>query len=147
MPSALQNAKRFFPKVESVSDGRRNVLIDVTSNDDKMSHKKDHNSCALAVACKRSKKLDGVIVSRKIMYLVKGKHATRYVISEAACREIVSFDRGGGFAPGRYQLNAPTSTARLGKYVEKRERDRSNEKPSFYRHITANIRTALGGKE
>jgi hypothetical protein len=102
----------------------------------------------MAVACKRKFHLDGVIISRTKAYLVKGKKARRFDLPETVSREIVSFDRGAGFSPGRYELAKVSPENRLGSRT-KRKKDtaiRDNE-PKRKRHITTNVRTVLGGQK
>jgi hypothetical protein len=143
--SAIHVVQKFFPKVQSVVDANRNAIIEVTAKDASSKAVKDHNGCAMAVACKRKFHLDGVIISRSIAYLVKGTKARRFKLPESVSREVVSFDRGAGFAPGRYELSEVPPTVRLGA--------RAGGKPtnvgtgqSKKRHITTNVRTVLGGK-
>jgi hypothetical protein len=143
--SALRNIHKFFPKVTKVTDASKKLIIEVVPKDEAVSLKKDHAGCALAVACKREYKLDGVIVSRTMAYLIKGDEAIRYSLPESASREIVSFDRGGGFEPGSYELNKPdrklgdghgsgTGHGRAGGLTIKHR-------------MTTNVRSVLGAKE
>ncbi len=90
------------------------MKIEVTPRDASSKAVRDHNGCAMAVACKRALKLDGVIISRSIAYLIKGDHATRFKLPESISREVVSFDRGAGFAVGKYELERVPKTSRLG---------------------------------
>jgi hypothetical protein len=89
--------------------------------------------------------LDGVIISRSTAYLVKGKKARRFRMTPAAAREVVSFDRGAGFAPGVYILGAVTKSARMGRQQGSSTRTTGNGKPKQFRHLTVNVRTVLGG--
>jgi len=95
--------------------------------------------------------MDGVIVSINRAYLVKGTRATRYFLSGHAQREIVAFDRGGGFSAGVYELNAPRKGARLGDRVD-REHEAMNISDSHQAkgirmyHHTEGIRTSLSAR-
>ena len=149
MPTALGIVNGFFPDVTSVKDSKTVLKIEVTSQDDRTSRKGEHKDCALAVACKRKLNIDGVIISRKIAYLIKGKKAVRFEVPNSISREIVSFDRGGGFAPGTYQLSRPSKC----KLISTGERSRtgphktkSGRKIKF-RHVTSKIRAVLAGHE
>jgi len=150
MASALHIVQHFFPNVTRVTDADENVRLEVTSADDKVASKKDHNGCALAVACKRRFGLEGVIISRTTAYLVRLRSAIRYQLPPSTSREIVSFDRGAGFAPGVYQLNKIPKAVRLGT---ERGESTSNEKShngnltKRFRHVTTGVRTVLGSKE
>lgn len=57
-------------------------------------------------------------------------------------REVVSFDRKGGFAPGEYQLSKPTHL--LGHHRGGKSGKANLGKPTVYRHFTEGIRAALG---
>src|SRR5271167_2431778 len=80
MPTALGIVNGFFPGVTSVKDSKTVLKIEVTAQDDRTSRKGEHKDCALAVACKRKLNIDGVIISRKIAYLIKGKKAVRFEV-------------------------------------------------------------------
>jgi hypothetical protein len=104
---ALGVVRKFAPKVNKVTDADGDLLISVTDRDFKGGKKKDHGDCALAVAAKRQEHAAQVIVSASTAYVIKGDHATRYKVPEAASKEIVSFDRGASFETGDYVLKAP----------------------------------------
>lgn len=147
---ALGVVKKFFPDVKSVEDAVKRQVVQVRANDAKLRGKKKHDECALAEACKRSFAVDGVIISRSMAYLVKGKKAVRFKLPDSVSREIVSFDRGAGFQPGVYALEAIPPSSRM-DYRAKRDdlrddRDRTN-KGKAKRHITTNVRSVLGGQK
>lgn len=145
--SALGIVKKYFPKVTSVVDASRNTFIEVTKADASSKAVKNHNACAMAVACKRAFKLDGVIISRSKAYLIKGTRARRFDLPASVIHEIISFDRGAGFSTGKYELSRVAPTNKLGAR-EKRPKDNAvrDNKSKRFRHITTNARTVLGGK-
>jgi hypothetical protein len=149
VPKALHNVRKFFPKVTRVTDAAKGLEIEVTKQDDKVSRRNDHAGCAMAVACKREYKLDGVIIARTVAYLVKGDEAIRYYVPERATREIVSFDRGGGFAPGSYALTKPTYNLghSHGKAPEGSRGGKTGGLAKRFHHLTDGVRTVLGSKE
>lgn len=53
MSSALKTVKAFFPGVERVVDAKRNAMIEVSAKDNTAKGVKNHEACAMAVACKR----------------------------------------------------------------------------------------------
>jgi hypothetical protein len=143
MASALQIVKKFFPEVKSVVDATRDTTIKVTVKDEKASHKLSHKACAMAVACKRTMNLDGVIISIRTAYLIKDKKATRYTLPDSVTREIVSFDRGGGFMPGEYEMRKPRKGQRLGE-PGGHNKSRTGTGIKIRRHhFTSGIRTNL----
>jgi len=139
---ALHTVRKFFPQVTHVEDANENLQVEVSPKDNN-GRLKNHAECALAIACKRKEKADGVIISVKTAYVVKGKRAVRYRVTEAASREVISFDRKGGFEPGDYTLARPSAADRLGAGGSgPRTTTIKRRKPTF-RHETANIRTSL----
>jgi hypothetical protein len=148
MNSALNIVKKFFPAVTKVVDATTDTIIEVTNHDAKSSKKRDHNSCAFAVACKHKFTADGVIVSLSKAYIINGKKATRYTIPESVSREIVAFDRDGSFEPGEYKLNKPSKFQKLGSQYGGNDYAPGNgKKKRGFVHHTGGIRTVLGSKE
>lgn len=144
--SALTMVRKFFPQVESVVDATRQAPIEVTKRDAEAKGKKDHTACALAVACKRKFHLDGVLISRCVAYLVKGKQARRFHVPHSISREVVSYDRGAEFSPGQYVLKAVPIQLRFGVKVPGNKRKREHTKNQRFRHVTNKIRTTLSGE-
>ena len=147
MASALQIVRHFHPEVTTVKDAKRNIHIEVLPRDTQVATVKNHKECAMAIACKRRFKLDGVIISVKTAYLIKGKTATRFNLNDSVSREVVSFDRKAGFAPGEYQLNSPGPGRKIGSiknYNTNRKtgphRTKLNKR---FQHATQDIRTRL----
>jgi len=148
MSTALGVVRRFFPQVKTVVDASRNARIEVTKHDETVSKRKSHKTCAMAVACKREFNLDGVIISANRAYLIKGNQARRFELPPSVTKEVVSFDRGGGFEPGEYELSKVTPSARLDRVVKSAKHDnRSRTRPERkFSHRTGGIRIALGSK-
>ncbi len=146
MPTSLEIVRKFFPEVSAVSDAKKTLHVSVTRKDSNSSTVKNHKGCAMAVACKREHKLDGVVISRKRAYLVKDGKAVRYALPESVSREVVSFDRNAGFAEGEYQLSIPDkSEPYQSQRIRKDNRERNGYKAKFV-HQSEGIRTALGSK-
>src|SRR5262245_12861997 len=114
MNRATNIVRKFFPKVKKVTDADENVILEVSENDSKSGSRKDHNNCAMAKACARHFKAQGVIISVHTAYIVKGEEAIRFHLPESVSREVVSFDRNAGFEPGTYELARPVKSQRLG---------------------------------
>lgn len=143
MKTALEIVRGFHPSVKSVADAKRGITIHVTKKDNAAKHK-NHKECALAVACKRLTKADGVIVAKSVAYVIHKNRATRFTLPEHVTREIISFDRNGGFEPGKYQMQPPDLGHRLGGYPKRPKKKgvsgRKRRKPTF----TQNVRFSLG---
>jgi|SRR5580692_5256658 hypothetical protein len=142
---ALIIVKRYFPQVEKVEDGESPLNIEVTANDSNSAAVRSHASCAMAVASKRKTKADGVIISLSVAYVIKGKKAIRYRVPNSVQREIVSFDREAGFAPGDYTLKTFPQSLRLGSHKPKGPHKVAGRKIKF--HYTTGIRTDLNSSE
>jgi hypothetical protein len=145
MPTKNNTVKKFFPNVVVVQDAKKPLHIEVTRRDSNSAAVRNHKGCAMAVAAKRCLNLDGVVISRQRAYLIKGNIATRYSFPESVRKEIVSFDRGGGFDEGVYRLTVPVAT----KPAPKKPKGETHGNSSHYKrefHSTTNIRAGLGGK-
>ncbi len=140
MATALQIVKRFYPDVTTVVDSKRSIKVEVTKADAHKSAVKNHNDCALAVACRRSMgDVDGVIICVKTSYLIKGTKAIRFTNPESVSREVTSFDRDAGFEPGTYHLSKVSPSNALGTI--RRYKKRKNDKPEpINYHRTENVR-------
>lgn len=144
---ALNVVRKFFPQVTTVVDANRNASIEVTSKDAASKAVRDHNGCAMAVACKRKFHLDGVIISRSVAYLVKGTQARRFKLPESVSREVISFDRGAQFAIGKYELAAVPPASRLGVRLGRPSNSKEGKgQIKKNRHFTTNVRSVLGGQ-
>jgi hypothetical protein len=140
--NALAKVRKFFPNVESVEDATESLKIEVTARDVSTSKRRAHSECAMAVACKRSQNLDGVIIATSTAYLIKGKDATRYNVPESVAREVVSFDRGASFEAGTYHLDVPRT--KLGEWKGKGGQHQTRGTGPKFHHLTANVRAVLG---
>ena len=154
--TVLDIVRRYFPDVKTVKDAEEEVYIEVTPRDNQHAKVKNHTACAMAVACKRTYHADGVIVAISVAYIIKDGVATRFRLPESIAREVVSFDRKGGFAPGEYKMLAPdqrhtANGKRQGPpHDPTEERDdlpRNPLKKQRFVHFTEGIRTVLGSKK
>jgi hypothetical protein len=150
MASALSIVQKAFPHVNHVVDAKEDSVIEVTKRDTSSATVRNHKACAMAVACKRKMKLDGVIMSISTAYLIKDDVATRYLVPASVSREITAFDRNAAFEPGEYRLKAASEASKLngvrGTYPAKSGRANGNLAKRF-RHKTEGIRSSLGSKE
>src|SRR5262245_45919613 len=142
--TALQVVQKFFPEVKQVKDATRNLTIEVTKRDASSKAVRNHKECALAVACKRSEKMDGCVIAIKRGYLVKDNVAYRYDIPETVSREVVAFDRNAGFAPGLYRLNKPAKKLGSPATGKKHGGESTNGNDRKLRHFTDGIRRIEG---
>lgn len=151
MATALQIVQQAYPQVEKVKDAARNIKIEVARRDTNSATVKNHKACAMAVACKRKLEADGVIISVSTAYVIKDKVATRYKVPPSVAREVVSFDRNGGFEEGEYELKAPGKAQQLGYRQEASvltsgTHGKSANASRRFRHATGNIRESLQSK-
>lgn len=142
---ALNIVKEYFPKVTSVEDAKTSITVEVTKQDSNSAQVRNHKACAMAVACKRKLHADGVIVSIKTMYVIIGTKALRYCLPERVSREVVSFDRQGGFAQGEYFAHPPSKGHKLGGMKGGNSKTGKGKKMTR-KYLTTGIRTVLGTK-
>jgi hypothetical protein len=143
MANALQIVQKYYPKVTQVKDATKSLEIEVEMRDIKSSSVRNHKECALAHACRRQENVDGVIISVSSAYVVRSNIAYRYQVTEAASREIVSFDRDSAFMPGIYKLSRPYPTNRIGVGRVSTNTRVSTRNKLRRRHITEGIRAHM----
>lgn len=146
MKTSLSIVREFFPNVTHARDARKPITIEVTKNDATISKRRAHRECAMAVACKRAFKVDGVIIARTTAYLVKGTTATRFKLPPSVAREITSFDRGSDFAPGVYTLSKPSESHKMDSPGGNGKRNGKGSSRA-HQHLTTGIRAVLGGQD
>lgn len=149
--NSLKIVQEYFPEVTSVKDAKEPITVEVTKADNSSAKVRNHKACAMAVACKRKMQAAGVIVSVATAYVIQGNHATRYQLPESVSREVVSFDRDAGFAPGEYTMIPFTESRKLGTSYGSRGGNREIIEPGKLKkqrkhHKTTGIRTVLGSK-
>lgn len=97
-----------------IRNARSRLVLHVMPGDISRRSRKNPAKCALAAACARQEQVPEVRVylSRAYVKHLSGQYWIRYEVSQAAQREIISFDRGARFEPGEYCLN-PVSPAKI----------------------------------
>lgn len=133
-----------------VFDATAPVKLIVTPKDVAKGDTKDPAACAAAQSAIRLLHADEARVHLGRTYLRFGKRWTRYQTTEAVRAEIISFDRGGKFAPGEYHLSAPSPSQqeKRGKRQGTKVPDKPRKhKKSAHHHILlrASARTAQTG--
>lgn len=133
-----------YPHLKTIEDATEPIQVNVTPKDQKGAKPWDLQDCAMARACKREQKIDGVYVQLTKAYLITGDHAVRYQVPESVSREIVSFDRHTDFALGTYRLSAVPKASRIGKRDRQPARPKTNgdtkPRPPIAHHRTARVR-------
>lgn len=144
--NSLSMVKGYFPNVEKVEDADKPVIVEVTAADVARSTIKSHETCALAIACKRFFKADGVIIGLTTSWIVRGKVATRFRNAGTVSREITSFDRKAGFDVGFYVLAPASPSNRLGleRAYDPVRTGKKGKGIRKFKHFTRNVRTTLG---
>lgn len=140
---ALRTVQQFFPKVKTVEDADKPMMVEITQADNSNALVRDHTTCALAVACKRTARADGVLIGTTTAYVIHGTKAMRFRLGPSIAREIVSFDREAGFDAGWYKMCPPSESARLGYDRSGATHNPSGRSAKRFRHFTSGIRTSL----
>ena len=143
LPKSIREA---FPQAKTVSDSNRSILINVTPVDQKGATPQDGTRCAMARACKRQFKADGVWIGLSISYILRKTHLHRFATPVSVSREITSFDRHQDFSTGIYRLSkiGTNESQRLGWKKPRSSKGSDNSKTSkgviIPRHFTTRVR-------
>ena len=89
-----------------VVDASKPVILTITARDVTKGDTKDPGACAAAQACMRELHAIAARVHIGRTYLQFKDKWVRYETRDALRNEIIAFDRGGSFAPGKYVLGA-----------------------------------------
>lgn len=139
----LGRLRKAFPRVKYIADLTAPIEIHVEAQDQKGARTLDHASCAMARACARELRADGAYVGLSKAYVVFGEYAVRCDVPESVSREVVSFDRRGGFSTGTYALSAVSEGNRLGiPKSQKRTGNGPVRRPTAVVHRTTRVRSA-----
>src|SRR4051812_25480409 len=87
-----------------VKDATRPITIEIKDRDVKNGNTKNPAACAAALACKRTFNGAETRVHIGRTYVKLGKEWVRFRTPLSLRTEIITFDRGGTFAPGKYTL-------------------------------------------
>ncbi len=145
---SLNIVRQYFPKVTQLVDANKRAIIEVTKEDVKSVGIKDPIMCAFARACYRSFDADGVIIGLTTSYVIMAKRGIRFKNSETLSREIISFDRRGGFDPGLYLITPFSPRQRLGlfKSTKTHPKIKGTDRRQF-RHFTKDVRVLSPSEE
>jgi hypothetical protein len=98
-----------------VINATKGITITVSNGDIGGADLKAPGNCAMARACKRQLKKEARVHITRMYISVNGGTWLRYLVPQNLKAEIVAFDRGGRFMPGKYKLYAPQPSLRTGK--------------------------------
>ena len=132
-----------YPNVTKCSDAKAPVKVTITPKDAQRADPKNFEQCAMALAACREWSADHALIGLSYSYVIKGNHAVRFKTPESVRREITSFDRGSGFAPGNYHLAAiPKSQRRKPSGPRNPARKHHGPKRKIFHAETLGIRHA-----
>lgn len=125
-----------------VIDAKHPLKLHITAADVSRSNVKKPDSCVIAQTCLRKKGVKEVRIHLSRAYLRSNDHNwQRFIVPGALRSEIVSFDRGGRFAPGEYTLHKVQPSKKLGKMqpggVSGTKRSKKRRKP----HVLTDVRS------
>tara|TARA_R100000306_G_C4335878_1_gene122719 strand:+ start:165 stop:590 length:426 start_codon:yes stop_codon:yes gene_type:complete len=98
-----------------IVNAKKGITITVSKKDVAGADIKAPDRCAMARACQRQLDKEARIHVSRVYISRNGGTWIRYLVPENLRAEIIAFDRGGHFLPGKYQLYAPTPSRRTGK--------------------------------
>lgn len=128
-----------------VVDSKKKVVLTVTPLDVKKGRVKSPDACAVAIACVRQLGCKQAVVHATRTYLRIDMKWTRYFSPAAIKNELIAFDRGGKFEPGKYTLEPIPQSQREGEYAKRGyEANKSRRRISRKNHMTPNIRSHQG---
>src|SRR5438552_1384951 len=103
-----------FPQVTTIVDATEPLTIVVRPEHISAAVRKDPTRCALAIACK-ALGYDGAYIVSSRAYVVSGKKAVRYFLSNATYTEIRTFDGAGEFEPSTFTFSPVAPAQRFGR--------------------------------
>ncbi len=114
---------------KKVVDAKAPAKIAITERDTKVGANKNPSGCAAALAAMRDIK-DCISARVHIgrVYIETPRRWVRYHTPEALRTEIIAFDRGGTFQPGKYELKPPSkaeTTEARHAYAAKKKADKA----------------------
>ncbi len=132
-----------------VIDTKHPMTITVTQRDIDKADPKHPESCAAARACVRqAHALEARVHLGRVYVKTNEDHWVRFITPPTLRSEIIAFDRGGVFEPGKYVLKKPTPSQRASAgrhqggpapYKPKAERKRAKKRRSPT--VVKNVRT------
>lgn len=140
---------------QKVVDAKRKIALEITDADVGKGKTKNPGLCAAARACMRQ--IPGVEAARvhlsRVYLKVKGKvkkdaQWVRYATPPALRNEIIAFDRGGEFEPGKYTISWVQPSTHFGKKRKRFDTSKGprhgKKSPRSKPHRVTNVRaTAL----
>jgi hypothetical protein len=125
---------------KNVVDAEEDITLEILPRDIRHATIKKPSSCAAARACRRQENQTARIhITRLYMKKDNDEMWTRYITPKTLRTEIIAFDRGGEFIPGKYILRAPRNYEKLGKYHKGSSNGQSKRKRK--RVVVKDIRT------
>lgn len=111
---------------KKVVDAKKSAKIVITAKDTKAAANKNPSSCAAALAAKRDiPECLSARVHIGRVYIEQKDKWVRYYTPDALRTEIIAFDRGGSFQPGKYELKPPSKTETIQARSAKAKADRA----------------------
>ena len=124
-----------------VRDATNHITLEILPRDIKGATLKSPSACVTARACRRQEGREARIHLSRVYIKKNGDNIWyRYFVPPSLRGEIVSFDRGGKFFPGKYVLSPPTPAERLGA-DKRRGRTSPNKKGKKRYKVTKDVRT------
>ncbi len=126
-----------------VVDANRPITIEIKDTDVKKGSNKNPAACAVALACKRTFHGADARVHIGRTYIKLGNKWMRFGTPKSLRTEIIAFDRGGTFAPGKYVLSPMDKGNRLGKHKPTGPKKAKARIARITHHVVADVRHGL----
>ena len=130
-----------------VTDASRRIKFKITTRDVVRGKPKNTRACAAALALKRTLHADAVDVRLTRTFVEKNGKTTRYQTPPALRFEAATFDRGGKFEAGDYEIRPipPSQTAQGAARAKKKREITGRKRPFSTRRQTPNVRASARG--
>jgi hypothetical protein len=126
----------------NVIDASEDIILEITPKDVNNASTKHPGACAAAKACKRQLGHEARIHISRIYVKENGSDIwLRYITTKALRTEIIAFDRGGNFYPGKFLLKAPTKSSKLGSDRNRNAKSSPSGRKKQRYHNVKDIRT------
>lgn len=122
-----------------VVNSRKSVRLIITPSDVTAGKLKAPRDCAAAIACRRQLRAKEAKVHLGRTYIRSNGEWIRFITPRALRDEIIAFDRGGKFHPGKFTLSGMQPSKRTGRRQGTHD-VRRGRRTVHRNHVVMNVR-------